>query len=202
MPNTTLSYYDENAERIVDEYISTDIDFLQNHMDTFFSDLRGILSYTGGTIFEIGTGSGRDMKFLLRNGYYVVGFDGSKEMIAQCKIHYPELDARIIHCELPKEFPDFYGKADAMYSIATLMHFNREELHQIMTWVNEKTKDKAKLFFSISEPRDNADERYFNDLVKADYLELFESHNFYAGDVVENIDNRGIMWNSYMLEKR
>lgn len=73
--DSTLKYYNQNADQFVQGTLS--VDFKQTQ-DRFRTKLP-----TGAYILDFGCGSGRDTKYFLENGYQVDAADGSEEL---CKI--------------------------------------------------------------------------------------------------------------------
>ena len=77
--NTTLDYYDRNADAFTARTINDD---LTSEYDAFLKHLP-----PGGHILDAGCGSGRDTRHFLDMGYHVTAFDGSIEMAARATEH-------------------------------------------------------------------------------------------------------------------
>ncbi len=89
--------------------------------------LRGNIAY-GMTIFDAGCGSGRNLFYLLREGYEVFGVDPDPSAIAVMRRIAPNLPVQSFR-EEPVEastFPD--GIADVVISSAVL-HFAKDDEH-------------------------------------------------------------------------
>nr|MCR5007913.1 class I SAM-dependent methyltransferase [Oribacterium sp.] len=74
MTDTTLNYYNNNAEAFIKGTVSVDFSDTQ---DKFLSLL------SGKKILDFGCGSGRDTKYFLKKGFQVDAIDGSAEL---CRI--------------------------------------------------------------------------------------------------------------------
>jgi len=194
MREATINYYNQNAGNLSEGYISADMESLHNRMSEFFSGCENV--------FELGTGSGRDMSFMLNRGFNVYGCEASEKMLKLSLENFPLLEGRVEHCILPESFPHSEIKFDAFYSIATLMHFTSEELPLLLNEIKTLLNKKAKLLFSVSEPREyNADARYFNKLSKDDYKDLFTDNGFEIIDIKTSLEeDRNIKWNTFYLK--
>lgn len=73
--NSTLKYYNQNANQFVQGTFA--VDFKQTQ-DRFLINLPA-----GAYILDFGCGSGRDTKYFLEKGFQVDAIDGSEEL---CKI--------------------------------------------------------------------------------------------------------------------
>ena len=71
MTDTTLNYYNNNAETFIKGTVSVDFSDTQ---DKFLSLLSGKM------ILDFGCGSGRDTKYFLEKYYEVTAIDGSVEL--------------------------------------------------------------------------------------------------------------------------
>lgn len=106
--NQTIEYYNKNAQEYYSKTVKTDMSKL---CDRFLKYVK-----TGGTIIDIGCGSGRDMKYFIEHGYQAVGIDASYEM---CKLAGSlKLDIENVSIEewVPKR------KYDGIWANASLLH--------------------------------------------------------------------------------
>ena len=71
--DTTIEYYNQNADRFVQDTISVNFISMQERF------LEKIPS--GSRILDFGCGSGRDTKYFLEKGYQVTATDDSEEII-------------------------------------------------------------------------------------------------------------------------
>jgi SAM-dependent methyltransferase len=75
---SAISYYEQHATRLVTQYES--LSFEDVH-----ADLIAILPAPGGTVLDIGAGSGRDAAWLAAKGFDVVAVEPSEAMLAQAR---------------------------------------------------------------------------------------------------------------------
>ena len=116
----TLFYYDNNAKYLSQQYESAKVDNIHTLLLNTFS--------TNSYLLEIGCGSGRDASFMYRNGYDIFGTDGSREMITEAKRCHPELEDRLEVVRVPDEVHFEPSSFDGTYSIATLMHLDKDAI--------------------------------------------------------------------------
>ena len=197
MGTKTITYYNKKAKELSVAYGQIDFGLIQEQVAAFFSSSNKIL--------ELGSGSGRDANFLIEEGYDVIGIDGSPEMIKESIKQYPALRDRVILCDLAIDYPKFEFQFDALYSIATLIHFNKEELERVLLNSINVLQDNAPVFISVSLKREliQDDDRFFNGLSKEEWGGLFENCGFKTEKIVENRDSSGrnITWCSFYLRK-
>lgn len=70
--NTTINYYDYNADEFYNNTINVEFASMQKK---FLSKLK-----SGSYILDFGCGSGCDTKYFLEQGYMVDAIDGSREL--------------------------------------------------------------------------------------------------------------------------
>ena len=196
MITETIKYYNNNAETLCEKYDSVDFLKIQQSISSYLVNAKQIL--------EIGSGSGRDANYMIANGFNVTGIDGSINMIEKAIKHYPLLRGKLIHAILPEDFPKFEKKFDGLYSLGTLMHFNKDEINDILNNVNKVLEPKSPVYISVSNVRNNVDDRFFNALDKKGWVEIFKENNFIIRDVKTNCDvsGRDIIWYSFLMETR
>jgi len=195
--NKTLKYYNENSQTLSVKYNSVDLSALHKDLLDFFRESKALL--------EIGSGSGRDMSFMIKNGFDVYGIDGSQEMVKNAVSNYSNLNNRLFLSELPKNLPSFDKKFDGLFSIATLMHFKADELKLIFQKLNGLLKSNSKVFISVSGHRETKDDnRFFLELSKSEWISIFKENNFNVIRIKENKDfsGRNIDWYTFFLKTR
>jgi len=193
----TIEYYNNNSQNLCEKYNSIDLSILHKDLLNFFKSKNSLL--------EIGTGSGRDMNFMIENGFDVIGIDGSEEMIKNSIINYPKLVGKTILAELPDNLPSFDTKFDGLFTIATLMHFSINELNTLLKKLVQLLKLGSLIFISVSGYRGNKNSnRFFLELSKSEWVKIFENNNFIVIDVKENQDytGRNINWFSFFLKTK
>ena len=83
MMDTTIAYYENNAESFAKGTV--DIEF-SNMQDIFLSELK-----EGASILDFGCGSGRDTKYFMQKGYRVSALDGSAGLCRIAEENAPDL---------------------------------------------------------------------------------------------------------------
>ena len=116
----TLSYYKNNAKSLSQRYESANVD----NIHTLLINTFPAKSY----LLEIGCGSGRDAGFMYQNGYDIFAIDGSREMISEAKRCHPELADKLEVIKIPDELYFEPSSFDGVYSIATLMHLDKDSI--------------------------------------------------------------------------
>ena len=194
--NQTLEYYNKNSQNLCERYDSVDLSMLHKDLLDFFKGYKSLL--------EIGSGSGRDMNYLLENGFDVYGIDGSQGMIKNALINYPELKNKLFLSEIPNSIPQFKNKFDGIFSIATLMHFSENDLTVILKDIYKSLKPKSPVYISVSNIRKSIDDRLFIAYDKEDWQRIFENNNFVINEIFENTDSssRDIVWYSFLMETK
>lgn len=194
--NQTLKYYNKYSHNLCKKYNSVDLSILHKDMLDFFKGYKSLL--------EIGSGSGRDIVFMLRNGFDVIGIDGSQGMIKNALINYPELKNKLFLSELPNSIPQFKNKFDGIFSIATLMHFSERDLTFILKDIYKLLKPASPVYISVSNIRKSIDDRLFIAYDKEDWQRIFENNNFVINEIIENTDSsvKDIVWYSFLMETK
>jgi SAM-dependent methyltransferase len=116
--NTTIEYFDQNAERcFADAFTITE----RTNQDHFLSYIR-----PGGTILDYGCGSGRDAAYFRARGFEVVPTDGSREM---CRLASDYLGTPVRVLEFNEL--DEKGRFDGIFASASIMHLEYEKLLEV-----------------------------------------------------------------------
>ncbi len=113
--NTTIEYFDENAERCFADAFTITARDNQSHFLTYVRP--------GGTILDLGCGSGRDTAYFRERGYSVVPVDGSREM---CCLASNYLGTPVRAMEFGEL--DDVDRYDGIYASASLMHIEYDRL--------------------------------------------------------------------------
>ena len=200
----TLTYYENNAKDLSQRYESAKVDNIHSLLLNTFPSKSYLL--------EIGCGSGRDASFMYQNGYDVLAIDGSSEMIAEAKRCHPELEDSLEVVKIPDELQFEPASFDGVYSIATLMHLEKDMIDQTIEKIANMMKFGAKFLFSVSIQRDDVDDqgndekgRHFTTMSKDEWVECCEKYGFklvhfeIAGD---GLDRDGIVWLTCVVGKK
>jgi cyclopropane fatty-acyl-phospholipid synthase-like methyltransferase len=123
-------------------------------------------------------------------------------MIREAERLHPELSGKIIRAVLPGEWPVFNKPFEAMFSIATLMHFSIEELDILLSRCREDLVPGALVLISVSGKREEKNEsRDFLEMPVQEWLEIFRKNGYNHFSTAENMDasGRNISWYTFLL---
>ena len=172
MKNSTLEYYDQNAEQFFKT--TADVDFTDNQ-DRFLQYLQ-----LGSRILDLGCGSGRDARYFLEKGYQVDATDGSAE-ICRLASEYTGIPVRqMLFNELDAE-----EEYDGIWACASILHLSEDELRDVMHRIGTALKEGG-IFYTSFKYGDFAGERngrYFRDFTEESFREfLTDFHEFRMTD--------------------
>lgn len=197
-PYKNLEYYNKHAEDLTIRYLSAEVDILHKELLECFKGSRRLL--------ELGSGSGRDMLFLLDQGFDVYGIDGSEAMIKECYSKNPQLEGRISHAVLPDGPPEFEKTFDGIYSIAVLMHLEGEALLSTLQKCYKSLISGGKMYVSVPEYKEAepGEVRRTNGYDSDQWLECFEESEFTVFNQSQTVDGLGRKhryWYNFILER-
>lgn len=161
--NTTLDYYNKNADSFVSETIS--VDFCQTQ-DKFLSTLN-----PSAYILDFGCGSGRDTKYFLNKGYRVDAIDGSKEL---CRIA-SEYTGIPVKQMLFQELAE-HEKYDGIWACSSILHLPKEELKLVLKKMASALKSDGIIYtsFKHSEFEGERNGRYFTDFTIDTFIDFMQ----------------------------
>jgi ubiquinone/menaquinone biosynthesis C-methylase UbiE len=111
----------EVYNRIAKDYAQQSAARINPGMLHEFADLL----HNGNYILDAGSGSGRDSHYLSNMGFKVVGIDLSKNLLAEGKELYPDLDLR----EMDMRRMTFNDRTfEGLWSHASLLHLERSDV--------------------------------------------------------------------------
>ena len=172
MKNSTLEYYDQNAEQFFKT--TADVDFTDTQ-DRFLQYLQ-----LGNRILDLGCGSGRDARYFLEKGYQVDATDGSAE-ICRLASEYTGIPVKqMLFSEL-----DAVSEYDGIWACASILHLSEDELRDVMHRIGTALKEGG-IFYTSFKYGDFAGERngrYFRDFTEESFREfLTDFHEFRMTD--------------------
>ena len=199
MMNPTISWYDENAEGLSEEYDKAEVDSLHALLRRWVP--------SPGKVLEIGCGSGRDAFFLASIGCSVVAIDGSDAMLrtAQKKLTVKRKENIIFQSALfplPDGHSLFLNKFDAVTAIAVLMHFSDKELFISACQIRTLLKENGIFLCSFSSgKRACIDGRLYENRKPEKIQQLFEDRGFQLLAREESKDGlgRNISWTTLVF---
>jgi len=115
----SIGYYNKNSKDFFNRTINADV------QDLYEKFLKYVPKK--GRILDAGCGVGRDSRFFLINGYDVVAFDGSLEMV---KMASNLLEKDVLHTLF--QDMNFLSEFDAIWANASLLHVPYESLRDVI----------------------------------------------------------------------
>jgi len=161
--DSTLNYYNENAEQFVQGTASVDFSETQNR---FLSKLKA-----GAGILDFGCGSGRDTKYFLDKGYVVTAADGSEELCALAS----EYTGIKVHQMLFQDLSDV-DKYDGIWACSSILHVPKNQLRNVIERMVTALKDDGVIYtsFKYSNFEGERNGRYFTDMTEEAFLNLID----------------------------
>ena len=132
----TLNYYKSNAKQFYDDTISID-------MSDLYKPFLELLP-SGGTILDAGCGSGRDSEIFLNQGFKVIAFDISPELVklASDLIGQEVLLLSFSDLQLEDQF-------DGVWACASLIHVLKSDMPQVLLKLSKALKQGGVLYASF-----------------------------------------------------
>lgn len=169
--DSTIKYYNDNAEQFIELSKGTDMSQLYRLFEVSIPN--------GGTILDVGCGSGRDSKYFVDNGYAVTAIDGS-EVLCKAASKYIGIDV----IEMNIEKMDLPGTYDGIWACASLLHINKINMRRVLSELVGMLNSKGVLYVSWkygnSEHDDNGkhysdyDEKQLRALIDMPEVETFK----------------------------
>ncbi len=159
--NSTIDYYNRNAARYFNETVHADVSEIR---DRFAQMLP-----PGGTILDLGCGSGRDSKAFIEQGFRVVAVDGSEEL---CKLAEEYIQQPVI-CS---DFLDYKPEEtfDGIWACASLLHLTEAECQIVVDRLSKNLKPGGCFYmsFKMGEFEGERDDRFYRDLIEEDLYKI------------------------------
>lgn len=161
--NTTIEYFDENAERCFDDAFTIEE---RSNQDRFLAQLPA-----GAAILDFGCGSGRDTAYFLERGFDVTPTDGSARLAALAS-DYLGAPVRV------QEFNELEDEAlyDGVFASASIMHLEYERLVQVMPKLVRALRPGGVLYVSFKYGDESMDgylgKRYYTYMDEERFAEL------------------------------
>lgn len=167
--STTIRYYNKYAREYVGSTVNLNMD------DLYHPFLEGLPK--GGSILDLGCGSGRDTKAFLELGYHVTAIDASSQMVT-ATTHLTGLPVQ----QMQFQEIDFYETVDGIWACASLLHVPMKELGDVVVRLLAALRPNGILYASFKEgsgERMDGD-RLFVDLTEMSLGELLKKQSCVA----------------------
>lgn len=163
MINKAIEYYNKNAKKYYDDTVNADMSYFR---DKFLSKVK-----PGGTILDLGCGTGRDSKAFKEAGYKVVAVDGSSEL---CKLA-TKLIGQEVKCFTFEDFEP-NEKYDGVWACSSLLHIPKDEIKKVIKKLLPYMNDNCILYMSYKYGDYSGDrnDRFFVDMTEDSVNEIFK----------------------------
>ncbi len=127
----------------------------------------------GGSVLDLGCGSGRDSAYFMSLGFDVTAMDASEEMCALASIHIGQDVLNLSFDEM-----DFDDVFDGIWACASLLHVPSDKIDDILTKVIKGLKNNGVLFLSFhyGDFEGERDGRFYKDYRTRTLKDLFVRH--------------------------
>lgn len=159
----SIDYYNRYAPTYFESTVNIDMSEARKRFEKVLPE--------GGSILDLGCGSGRDTLAFFEDEYEVTPLDGSKEMCALAEIH---TDLEVLHMTFDEL--DFDEVFDGVWACASLLHVPEEEMPDILKKIGLALKPGGHFYISVKEGdfEGNRGGRYFVDYSKRKLMEMIE----------------------------
>ena len=159
--NTTIEYYENNAESFSQGTLNVDFSDVQDRFASLMPD--------GAFVLDFGCGSGRDTKYFLGRGFKVDAIDGSENL---CKIASENTGIEVrnmLFSELDAD--EIY---DGIWACSSILHLPKEELRDVFGRMIRALKIGGYIYtsFKYGEAEGLRKGRYFTDFTEKTFREF------------------------------
>lgn len=132
----SIEYYNQNAAEYFEKTVDID---MQENWDRFTELLP-----EGGSVLDVGCGSGRDSAYFISRGFDVTAMDASEEMCDLASIHIGQDVLNLSFDEI-----DFNEVFDGIWACASLLHVPGDKIDSVFEKVVKSLKPNGVLFMSF-----------------------------------------------------
>ena len=159
--NTTIEYYENNAESFSQGTLNVDFSDVQDRFASLMPD--------GAFVLDFGCGSGRDTKYFLGRGFKVDAIDGSENL---CKIAYENTGIEVrnmLFSDLDAD--EIY---DGIWACSSILHLPKVELRDVFRRMIRALKKDGYIYtsFKYGEAEGLRKGRYFTDFTEEAFREF------------------------------
>lgn len=131
-----MSYYKEHAKEFIENTKDSDMSALYSFFEAYLSG--------GGTILDIGFGSGRDSLYFISKGYTVYAIDPEEEFVKYGK----EIGLTNVE-QLRAEDINYENIFDGIWACASLLHISSAHLNDVFKRCSKALKEKGVMYVSF-----------------------------------------------------
>lgn len=166
MTDSTVEYYNKNAEQFLAETMNVEFSETQN---AFLKLLPA-----GAMILDFGCGSGRDALEFLRQGYQVDATDGSAEMCHAASALTDLPVRQMVFQELNEK-----EKYDGIWACSSILHLSRMALKNVLVKMCMALKDGGIAYssFKYGTFEGKRNDRYFTDFTEESFKDFISGIN-------------------------
>ena len=155
----------------------------------------------GGSVLDVGCGSGTKIGYLIRHGLHVTGIDFSQKQIDLAKKDYP---AATLTCMTMEDIDQLSETFDGVFAQASLLHIPKKNIGEMMKKMTGRLKPQGALYIAVKERREGEPEEEIR--VEQDYgypYERFFSY-FTLPELASYMENQGltVVWQKRDLLKK
>lgn len=159
----TIDYYEKNAEKFIRDTGCADMSAVRDAFLKYIPE--------GGSILDLGCGSGRDSRAFLDAGFQVTSVDGSAALCRAARL----LTSQEAVCSLFSDFvPD--RLYDGIWACSSLLHLSREDLEETVRRYAAFLRPHGCFYMSFKKGDFSGERngRYFTDLTEESLLLLLK----------------------------
>ena len=181
-----MTYYSEHSEEYIESTIGIDMSYA-------YSMLEPLLP-RGGSLLDVGFGSGRDMLYFKSKGFVVSGIDVEPHFVEHAK----QLGLNVRLCDVRNL--EETNRYDGIWANACLLHLKRSELKETIKKLLSLLKPNGYLYLSMKKgDKEIIDERGRPML----FVEPSFFDEFHVKEMKETFEERrGITWINLVLSPR
>ena len=192
----SIDYYNRHSTTYFESTVDLDMSEARKRFEEVLPE--------GGTILDLGCGSGRDTLAFYEDEFEVTPLDGSEEMCALAEIH---TDLEVLHMTFDEL--DFDEVFDGVWANASLLHVPEKDMPEILKKIGLALKPGGYLYISVKEGDFEGirNGRYFVDYSKRKIVDLVEDTGIFkvedvwkSRDIREHISDT--KWINLIAEKR
>ena len=159
--NSTIDYYNLNAENFIENTQNVDMHLAQDRFLQLLNETASILDF--------GCGSGRDTKYFLNQGYHVTATDGSAEICRRAS-DYTGIEVK----EMLFEELDEIDTYDGIWACSSILHLPKNELLLVIRKMCDALKSTGVIYtsFKYSDFEGVRNGRYFTDFTEDSFQEF------------------------------